>query len=287
MCQCAKREQAGAHIINVNRRSNVNSIVCLKQVPDTEAQIRVKPDGSDVLLQDVKFIINPYDEFGVEEALKQKEKFGQGSVTIVCLGPERSVEAIRTALAMGADKAVHLDDPALDGGDAFTTARALAEQIKGMEYDIIFCGKQAIDDDAAQVGVALAEYLNIPHANLVVKVEVAADKKKVKVNRQIVGGEEVLELPLPAVITCQKGLNEPRYASLPGIMKAKKKEIKAVKAADLKLDPSSCGAAGARTKLVKCYAPPQRKAAQIISGETPEQKAAALVKLLREEAKAI
>jgi electron transfer flavoprotein beta subunit len=265
----------------------VNSIVCLKQVPDTEAQIRIKPDGSDALLQDVKFIINPYDEFGVEEALKQKEKFGQGTVAIVCLGPERSVESIRTALAMGADKAVHLDDPALDGGDAFTTARALAEQIKGMEYDIIFCGKQAIDDDAAQVGVALAEYLNIPHANLVVKLEVASDKKKVKVNRQIVGGEEVLELPLPAVITCQKGLNEPRYASLPGIMKAKKKEVKPVKAADLKLDAAAIGAAGARSKITKCYAPPQRKAAQIIAGETPEQKAAALVKLLREEAKAI
>ena len=97
----------------------MNSIVCLKQVPDTEAQIRVKPDGSDVLLQDVKFIINPYDEYGVEEALKLKEKFGQGTVTIACLGPDRGVESIRTALAMGADKAVHLDDPALDGGDAF------------------------------------------------------------------------------------------------------------------------------------------------------------------------
>jgi electron transfer flavoprotein beta subunit len=265
----------------------VNSIVCLKQVPDTEAQIRVKPDGSDVLLQDVKFIINPYDEYGVEEALKLKEKFGQGTVTIACLGPDRVVESIRTALAMGADKAVHLDDPALDGGDAFTTARALAEQIKGMEYDIIFCGKQAIDDDAAQVSVALAEYLNIPHANLVVKVEVASDKKKVKVNRQIVGGEEVLELPLPAVITCQKGLNEPRYASLPGIMKAKKKEIKAVKAVDLKLDAAQIGAAGAKSKVLKCYAPPQRKAAQIIAGETPEAKALKLVKLLREEAKAI
>ena len=265
----------------------MNSIVCLKQVPDTEAQIRVKPDGSDVLLQDVKFIINPYDEYGVEEALKLKEKFGQGTVTIACLGPDRGVESIRTALAMGADKAVHLDDPALDGGDAFTTARALAEQIKGMEYDIIFCGKQAIDDDAAQVAVALAEYLNIPHANLVVKVEVASDKKKVKVNRQIVGGEEVLELPLPAVITCQKGLNEPRYASLPGIMKAKKKEIKAVKAVDLKLDAAQIGAAGAKSKVLKCYAPPQRKAAQIIAGETPEAKALKLVKLLREEAKAI
>jgi electron transfer flavoprotein beta subunit len=265
----------------------VNSIVCLKQVPDTEAQIRIKPDGSDVLLQDIKFIINPYDEYGVEEALKQKEKFGQGTVSIVCLGPDRCVESIRTALAMGADKAVHLNDPALDGGDAFTTARALAEQIKAMEYDIIFCGKQAIDDDAAQVGVALAEYLNLPHANLVIKVEVASDKKRVKVNRQIVGGEEVLEIPLPAIITCQKGLNEPRYASLPGIMKAKKKEIKAIKAADLKLDAATIGAAGAKSKIRKCYAPSQRKAAQIIAGESPAEKAAKLAKLLREEAKAI
>ncbi len=265
----------------------MNSIVCLKQVPDTEAQIRVKPDGSDVLLQDVKFIINPYDEYGVEEALKLKEKFGQSTVTIVCLGPERCIESIRTALAMGADKAVHLDDPALDGGDAFTTARALAEQIKGMEYDIIFCGKQAIDDDAAQVGVALAEYLNIPHANLVIKVEVSADKKKVTVNRQIVGGEEVLELPLPCVLTAQKGLNEPRYASLPGIMKAKKKEVKPVKAADLKLDAARIGAAGAKSKVLKCYSPPPRTAAQIVAGESPEEKAAKLAKLLREEAKAI
>jgi len=199
----------------------VNSIVCLKQVPDTEAQIRVKPDGSDVVLDGVKFIINPYDEFGIEEALRLKEKFGSGKVSLVCLGPARCVEAIRTGLAMGADDAFHLDDPAFEGGDALATAQALAEQIKKMQYDIIFCGKQAIDDDQGQVGVALAEFLNIPHACLVTKVEVAPDKKSCTVNRQIVGGEEVVELPLPCVITTQKGLNEPRYASLPGIMKAK------------------------------------------------------------------
>lgn len=140
----------------------MNSIVCLKQVPDTEAQIRIKPDGSGIITQDIKYVINPYDEFGVEEALKLKEKFGTGTVTIVSVGPQRAIESIRMALAMGADKAIHLDDPAFEDGDAFTTAKVLAEAIKGLEYDIIFCGRQAIDDDLAQVGSALAEMLGIP-----------------------------------------------------------------------------------------------------------------------------
>ncbi|MCK5187545.1 MAG: electron transfer flavoprotein subunit beta/FixA family protein, partial [Deltaproteobacteria bacterium] len=218
----------------------MNIIVCMKQVPDTEAQIRVKPDGSGIVDSDIKFVMNPYDEYGVEEALLLKEKFG-GTVTIVCLGSERAIEAIRTGLAMGADKAVHLDDPAFEGGDAFSTAKALAAAIKGMEYDLIFCGKQAIDDDLAQVGPALAEMLGIPQIVVVTKVEVSEDGKKAKVNRQIIGGEEIIEVPLPAVLTAQKGLNEPRYASLPGIMKAKKKEVKSVKIADLGLDPNAVG----------------------------------------------
>ena len=171
----------------------MNIIVCIKQVPDTEAQIRVKPDGSGIVDSDIKFVMNPYDEFGVEEALLLKEKFG-GTVTIVCLGPDRAIEAIRTGLAMGADKAVHLDDPAFDGGDAYATAKALAAAIKGMEYDIIFCGKQAIDDDLSNVGSALAEMLGIPQVSIVTKVEVAEDKKSAKVNRQIVGGEEILDV---------------------------------------------------------------------------------------------
>lgn len=264
----------------------MNMIVCMKQVPDTEAQIRVKPDGSGIVDSDIKFVMNPYDEFGVEEALQLKEKFG-GTVTIVCLGPQRAVDAIRTGLAMGADKAVHLDDPAFEGGDAFSTAKALATAIKGMEYDLIFCGKQAIDDDFAQVGPALAEMLGIPQVVVVTKVEVSEDAKKAKVNRQIIGGEEIIDVPLPAVLTAQKGLNEPRYASLPGIMKAKKKEIKSVKAADLGLDPSVVGKAGAKTRILKMYSPPQREAGKMIKGETAEDTAPELARLLREEAKVI
>lgn len=261
-------------------------IVCMKQVPDSEAQIRVKPDGKGIVDNDIKFVMNPYDEFGVEEALKLKEKFG-GTVTLVCLGPARCVEAIRTGLAMGADKAVHLDDPAFEGGDAISTAKALAAAIKGLPHDLIFCGKQAIDDDSAAVGVALAENLGIPQVSLVVKVELSEDGKSAKVNRQILGGEEILQVPLPAVLNAQKGLNEPRYASLPGIMKAKKKEIKSMKVADLGVAADSIGAAGARTNVLHMSAPPQRQAGKIIPGETPEEKAPVLAKLLREEAKII
>jgi len=258
----------------------------MKQVPDSEAQIRVRPDGKGIVDSDIKFVMNPYDEFGVEEALKLKEKFG-GTVTLVCLGPARCVESIRTGLAMGADKAIHLDDPAFDGGDAISTAKVLAAAIKGLPHDLIFCGKQAIDDDSATVGSALAEVLGIPQVSLVVKVELAEDRKSAKVNRQILGGEEILQVPLPAVLNAQKGLNEPRYASLPGIMKAKKKEIKSVKVADLGIAADSIGAAGARTKVLHMSAPPQRQAGKIIPGETPEEKAPVLAKLLREEAKII
>ena len=264
----------------------MNIVVCMKQVPDTEAQIRVNPDGSGIVDSAIKFVMNPYDEYGVEEALLLKEKFG-GTVTIVCLGPERAIEAIRTGLAMGADKAVHLDDPAFEGGDAFSTAKALAAAIKGMECDLIFCGKQAIDDDLAQVGPALAEMLGIPQIVVVTKVEVSEDGKKAKVNRQIIGGEEIIEVPLPAVLTVQKGLNEPRYASLPGIMKAKKKEVKSIKIADLGLDPNGVGKAGAKTQILKMYSPPQRESGNIIEGETAEETAPKLAKLLREEAKVI
>ena len=264
----------------------MNIVVCMKQVPDTEAQIRVKPDGSGIVESDIKFVMNPYDEFGVEEALLIKEKLG-GTVTILCLGPDRAIDAIRTGLAMGADKAVHVDDPACDGGDAISTAKALAAAIKGLECDLIFCGKQAIDDDGAMVGSALAEILDIPQVSIVTKVEVADDGKSAKVNRQIIGGEEILDVPLPAVLSAQKGLNEPRYASLPGIMKAKKKEVKPMKVADLGLDAGVVGAAGAKTKILKMTAPPQREAAKMIEGETAEEKAPKLAKLLREEAKVI
>jgi len=137
-------------------------LVCLKQVPDTEADIRPTGDKTAIDYTGIKFIINVYDEYAVEEALRIKERLGEGKVTICCLGPERATEAIRTALAMGADEAVHLDDEAFQGGDAYATAKALAKAIEGMQYDLILCGKQAIDDDLSQVGSMLAEFLGLP-----------------------------------------------------------------------------------------------------------------------------
>ena len=262
-------------------------ICCLKQVPDTAAEIRPSADGAEINYEGVKFVINVYDEYAVEEALKIKEKTGEGTITIVTLGPERAGESIRTALAMGADKAVHLCDPAFLGGDAYATAKALARAIKGMSYDLIFCGLRAIDDDSFQVGHCLAEFLGLPAIMGIVKFELSADKKQAQVHRQIEGGIEVLEVGLPAIFGATKGLNEPRYPSLPGIMKAKKKELKPIKLADLGLEAGEVGKQGARTRVLKFSLPPLRQAGKIVPGETPEEKAAKLARLLREEAKVI
>jgi len=263
----------------------VNIIVCMKQVPDTESLIKIKPDGSGIVTDDIKYVMNPYCEFAVEEALRIKEKFG-GQAILVTLGSARAVEALRTGLAMGADRSIHLNDPAFEGGDGFTTARALAEVIKKETFDLILCGKQAVDDDMAQVGPAVAEILNLPHATLITKLELLPDKKKAKVEREVDGGREVVEVNLPAVFTCQKGLNEPRYASLPGIMKAKKKEVKPINLASLGLPADQVGAAGSKTKILKYIPPPSRPPGKIISGEILDA-AKNLVKLLREEAKVI
>jgi electron transfer flavoprotein beta subunit len=253
----------------------VNSAVIMKHVPDSEALIKVKPDGSGYVKEGVKFVMNPYDEFGVEEALKNKEAAGAGEVTILSLGPERSVEAIRTALAMGADKGVLLKIGEDEYTDALGVAKALAEELKSGDFKLIFCGKQAIDDDMAQVGPMVAELLDLPCVTVVTKVEVSGDKAVL--TREIEGGKEIVEVTLPAIVACQKGLNEPRYASLPGIMKAKKKplEIK-----DIKLE-------AANSEITKWEAPPERPPGRIIEGDDPAAKAKALVKALREEAKVI
>jgi electron transfer flavoprotein beta subunit len=261
------------------KEENVNIIACVKQVPDTEAQIKVKADGSGIDEGGIKWVMNPYDEFGVEEALKLKEKVG-GDVTIVSIGPARAMETIRTALAMGAEKGVHIDDPALNAADAYTTAAALAAAIKGMPYDIIFCGQRAIDDDSAQVGAILAELLGIPQVTFVTKLDI--DGTAVKAVRPIEGAQLVIETALPCVITATKGLNEPRYASLPGIMKAKKKPVDAKNAAALGVS------ADAKSKVAKMVPPPARPPGKILcADDTPEGKAAELAKLLREEAKVI
>lgn len=264
----------------------MNIIVCLKQVPDTETQIKIAPDGQSIVQDDIKWVMNPYDEFGVEEALRLKEKFG-GEVTVVGLGPKRVTESIRTALAMGADKGILISDEALNGSDALATAKALAAVIKNLDCDLIFAGQRGIDDDMGVVGPSVAEFLGIPHVSLVVKVEVAEDGKSLKAHRPVEGQTLVLESNLPVLITAQKGLNEPRYASLPGIMKAKKKPLEEKTLADLGIDAAEVGQNARKQKILQLSSPPERGAGKIIEGETPQEKAAALAKLLHEEAKVI
>lgn len=264
----------------------MNIIVCIKQVPDTETQIKIAPDGKSIVTDDIKWVMNPYDEFGVEEALRLKEKFG-GEVTVVSLGPKRVTESIRTALAMGADKGVHVSDEALEGSDGLAVAKALAAAIKELDFDLVFTGQRGVDDDMGVVGAALAEFLDIPQLSLIVKVEAAEDGKSVVVNRPVEGGTLVIESSLPALITAQKGLNEPRYASLPGIMKAKKKPLAEKSLADLGLDASQFGEGARKVKILELTPPPERAAGKIIEGETPQEKAAELAKLLHDEAKAI
>ena len=264
----------------------MNIIVCLKQVPDTESQIKIGPDAKSIQEDDIKWVMNPYDEFGVEEALLLKEKFG-GEVTVVGLGPSRVTESIRTALAMGADKGVLINDPALEGSDTIATAKALAAVIKDLPHDLIFAGQRGVDDDNGLVGAALAEFLGIPQISLAVKVEVAEDGQSLKANRPIEGQTLVIETGLPALITAQKGLNEPRYASLPGIMKAKKKPLEEKTLADLGLDAGEVGEGAQNLKVQELTPPPQREAGKMVEGESPEDKAAELARLLHEEAKVI
>jgi electron transfer flavoprotein beta subunit len=262
----------------------MNSIVCLKEVPDTETRIQVR-DGK-VVEEGIQYVVNPYDEYALEEALKWQEQVG-GKVTLVTLGPERARESILKGLAMGADEVYQLSDEAFLGGDAYATAKALAAAIKALdEYDVIFCGKQAVDADNAAVGVMLAEMLDLPHVSVVSKLEIDAEAKSARAERDIEGGTEVLELPLPAVITAQKGLNEPRYPSFRGIRQARSKPFTLWSVADVGLDAGDVGAVGAMMEVVEVMPPPDRPPGRVIPGE-PAEAAAEVVRLLREEAKVI
>jgi len=264
----------------------VNIVVCIKQVPDTETRIELNSDSSGIVTEGIKWVMNPYDEYAVEEALKIKEKFG-GKVTVVSMGPERTIEAIRTALAMGADEGILLNDPAFENSDSLTTALVLSKVLSQMEFDVILTGKQAVDLDSSQVYAGLAEFLDLPYVSVIVGMELFPDVKKAIAKRETEGGEkEIIEVSLPAIFACQKGLNTPRYASLPGIMKAKKKEIKKLGLPDLCLNPEHVGKTGSRSKTRKYFFPPQRKAGIKIEGEIPEA-TAKLVELLRGEAKII
>lgn len=263
----------------------MNVVVCLKQVPDTETKIRVAQGGLDIVRDGVNYQVSPYDEFAIEEGLRLRERFG-GQVTLVTLGPQKAEDALRFGLSMGADRAIHVKDEALLGGDPLGAAAVLAAAITGEPFDVVLTGKLAIDDYQEQVGALLAERLALPSVSLVTKLEVAADGTRATVTHDVEGGQEVVEVRLPAVLTCQKGLNEPRYPSLPNIMKAKKKPIDAKDSAALGVDPGVVGRRGARVTLLELTTPPPRQAGKKVEGDAAAA-SAALVRLLREEAKVI
>ncbi len=260
-------------------------ITLIKRVPDTEAKILINQEGTGIREEGVKFVINPYDEYAVEEGLLMRERIGGDSkVTVVCLGPAEATEMIRTALAMGADDAVHICDPSLEKPGPFTSAAVLAKAIREEGFDIIFCGKQAIDDDMAQVHSIMAEILDIPQASVATVFELAADGRSAVVMRRIEGGDERIDTQLPAIISCEKGLNDPRYASLPGIMKAKKKEIRTKTLADLGFDSTP---GGGRSRILKWLPLPKGGECKMVEAEEMKDAVKELVRLLREEAKAI
>jgi electron transfer flavoprotein beta subunit len=260
-------------------------VVLLKQVPDTETVIRINPDGTSIDTSSIKWVINPYDEYAVEAALRLKDSQGV-QVTILSLGPQRTVESVRAALAMGADQGILVDDPASEGSDALGKARVLAAALKQTSFDLIFCGHRAVDDDENQVGIMVAELLGIPHLALAVAVEVADGR--VIIERPIEGAKLRVETELPALITFggAHAVWNPRYASLPGIMKAKKKPLEVKKLADLGLSPDQVGAASAKVRLTSLETPQLRLAGLMVPGDTAG-KAKELVRLLHEEAKVI
>lgn len=245
----------------------------VKQVPDTETKIVINADKTGIEEGNVKFIVSPYDEFAVEEAIK----IG-GDTTVISLGPERCLEAIRTALAMGIEKAIYIDS-AGKKYDALQTATILAAVIKQAGFDLILCGKQAIDGDNAQVAQMVAELIGAPQVTVIEKLEISGDKAKI-VRRVGGGAKEIYESRFPLVLSCEKGLNQPRYASLPGIMKAKSKPVEKKKADEF------LGGLAACVQFINYKLPPERSGCKMIAGE-PAQQAAELVKLLREEAKVV
>ena len=256
-------------------------LVPIKQVPDTATQMKVAADARTIETAGITWIISPYDEFAVEEALRIKEKRGQGEVVAVSLGPDRVKEALRSCLAMGADRAIHVNDPAFADADTLTTARALVAVIKQEAPQLVIFGRQAIDDDMGAVPAQVAELLGWPSLYWIMEEAIGADGASIRAGRQVEGGLEVFEAPLPCVHAAQKGLNEPRYPTLKGIMGAKKKEVRDLKAADLDIAPEP-----PQLSIARLEALPPRPPGRIVGGDVHEA-VRELVRVLREEAKAI
>ncbi len=261
-------------------------LVLIKQVPDSTTNIKIRPDGDDIERAGVKMVVNPFDEFAIELAVQLREKRSDvESITALTVGPAGAAEALRTALAIGADDGIHLQDDAFGKLDELQTAALIAAVARDQGYDLIIRGKQEIDLDSGQVGPAVAEALDLPHVGAVTSLDVSADGKSLKANRRIEGADEVVECALPALLTIEKGLVEPRYPSLPNLMKAKKKPVKVMASGDVPGFSDVVGRVGG-TEIHKLAPPPQRPPGKLLTGDIGET-VPELVRLLREEAKVI
>ncbi len=261
----------------------MNSLVAIAYVPDTESKIKIAADGKSIDESDVKWIVSPYDEYALEEALKTKEAKGAGTVTVVSVGPERVKTGLRECLARGADDAVWVDTGETKNLDALGISKALAAVAKSAIFDFFWFGQKGVGPDESLVGAMTAELLDLPHVANVMHLQIGDGK--VTASREIEGAHEIVESALPVVLTAQKGLNEPRYASLKGIMGAKKKPIAEKKLAELGIPEAD--PAAAKTRWRKLELPAPRQAVRLIPADDPAAAAKELVRLLREEAKVL
>ena len=261
----------------------MNSLVAIAYVPDTETRIKIGPDGKSIDEADIKWIVSPYDEYALEEALRIKEAKGAGTVRVAAVGPERAKTGLRECLARGADDSVWIDTGDSRYLDALATAKAIASVAKEGTWDFLWFGQKGVGYDESLVGPMVAELLDLPHVGNVIKLEVGDGK--ITAHREIEGAHEVVESTLPVVLTAQKGLNEPRYASLKGIMGAKKKPIAEKKLADLGIPEAD--ASNSKVRWRKFELPPPRQACKLIPADDPAAAARELVRLLREEAKVL
>lgn len=254
-------------------------IVCIKQVPET-TNVRINPETNTLIREGVASIINPFDMYAIEEGLRLKARLG-GTVTVITMGPPQAENALRESIALGADEGILISDRAFAGSDTWATSYTLAMAIRKIgDYSIIVCGKQASDGDTAQVGPGIAAHLDLPQITYVRKIE-EVDDKHIVAERLMETGFEVVESPLPVVLTVVKELNEPRLPSLKGKMAAKKAVIPCWKAADLQCEPQNVGLEGSPTKVVRIFTPPPRKGGEMLTGE-PEEAVAKLVEKVKD-----
>jgi electron transfer flavoprotein beta subunit len=260
----------------------MNIVVLAKQVPDPEAFVEIRGDGARLEIEP-KFATNLFDEFALEEALRIREKHG-GKVKVITLGGGKATEVLRTGIAMGADEALLLDDPAFLDGDGYATALALSRAITREPFDLVLCGKQATDDDRGEVGPMVAQFLNLPHVGGITKLDIADGKATAE--SPVEGGKAVVEVPLPAVFTAQKGLNEARVPLITGVMKAMKVQIPKVTPEDLGLSKEELGKVGSKVRIEQYLPPKKRAGVHLIPGDAKEA-AAEAVRILVDEVRII